>query len=79
MHLVFFLLDGLRDAYPLQIRVVWKVNPSLSQVRRREQQASISKPLTEWANEFFSTESDHLNRTIVGKAETSEITASAFF
>lgn len=43
----------------------WKVNPPLSQVRRREQQASISKPLTEWANEFFSTESGNLNRTLV--------------
>ena len=43
----------------------WKVNPPLSQVRRREQQASISKPLTEWANEFFSTDSGHLNCTLV--------------
>ena len=43
----------------------WKINPPLSQVRRREQQASISKPLTEWANEFFSTDSGNLNRTLV--------------
>ena len=42
----------------------WKVNPPLTQVRRREQQASISKPLTEWANEFFSTDSGHLDRTL---------------
>ena len=41
------------------------MNPPLSQVRRREQQASISKPLTEWANEFFSTDSGHLNCTLV--------------
>ena len=43
----------------------WKIDPPMAQVRRREQQASISKPLTEWANEFFSTESDHLNCTLV--------------
>ena len=43
----------------------WKVNPPMAQVRRREQQASISKPLTEWANEFFSTESGNLNTTLV--------------
>lgn len=43
----------------------WKIDPPLAQVRRREQQASISKPLTEWANEFFSTESEHLNCKLV--------------
>lgn len=43
----------------------WKVNPPMSQVRRREQQASISKPLTEWANEFFSSDSGHLDCKLV--------------
>jgi len=43
----------------------WKVTPPMSQVRRREQQASISKPLTEWASEFFSSDSGHLNSTLV--------------
>lgn len=43
----------------------WKVNPPMAQVRRREQQASISKPLAEWANEFFSSDSGNLNRTLV--------------
>lgn len=43
----------------------WKINPPMAQVRRREQQASISKPLTEWANEYFSTDSGNLNRRLV--------------
>ena len=43
----------------------WKIDPPMAQVRRREQQASISKPLNEWANEFFSTDSEHLNCTLV--------------
>lgn len=43
----------------------WKVNPPMEQVRRREQQASISKPLAEWANEYFSSEAGHLDCKLV--------------
>ena len=40
----------------------WRVNPPMGQIRRRELQASVSKSVAEWAEEYLAPEAGNLNR-----------------
>lgn len=42
----------------------WKVTPPMRQIRQREQQASISMPVAEWAKDYLASDAGHLNTEI---------------